>query len=45
MKYKSVQVSRHGGPEILQVVENDLYPSAAGNENQWLPIQRMQPTA
>lgn len=30
MKYKSVQVSRHGGPEVLQVVEKDLRPPAAG---------------
>ncbi|NWG06998.1 MAG: zinc-binding dehydrogenase [Chloroflexi bacterium] len=30
MKYKSIQVSRHGGPEVLQVVEKDLRPPAAG---------------
>lgn len=30
MKYKSIQVSRYGGPEVLQVVENDLRPPAAG---------------
>ncbi|MFQ3632428.1 zinc-binding dehydrogenase [Roseiflexus sp.] len=30
MKYKSVQVCRYGGPEVLQVVENDLSPPAAG---------------
>ena len=30
MKYKSVQVSCYGGPEVLQVVENDLRPPAAG---------------
>jgi NADPH:quinone reductase-like Zn-dependent oxidoreductase len=30
MKYKSVQVSRYGGPEVLQVVEKDLRPPAAG---------------
>jgi NADPH:quinone reductase-like Zn-dependent oxidoreductase len=30
MKYKSVQVSRHGGPEVLQVVEKGLRPPATG---------------
>lgn len=30
MKYKSIVVPRRGGPEVLQVVENDLRPPAAG---------------
>jgi NADPH:quinone reductase-like Zn-dependent oxidoreductase len=30
MKYKSVVVKRRGGPDVLQVVENDLRPPAAG---------------
>jgi len=30
MKYRSVQVSRYGGPEVLQVIEKDLRPPAAG---------------
>lgn len=30
MKYKSVLVSKHGGPEVLQVVENELRPPAVG---------------
>jgi NADPH:quinone reductase-like Zn-dependent oxidoreductase len=30
MKYKSVSVTRYGGPEVLQVVENDLRAPAAG---------------
>jgi NADPH:quinone reductase-like Zn-dependent oxidoreductase len=30
MKYKSVIVTRHGGPEVLQVIENDLRPPSAG---------------
>ncbi|CAG0993615.1 2-haloacrylate reductase [Anaerolineales bacterium] len=30
MKYKSVLVPRHGGPEVLQVIENDLRPPSAG---------------
>ena len=30
MKYKSVVVTRNGGPEVLQVVENDLRPPSAG---------------
>jgi NADPH:quinone reductase-like Zn-dependent oxidoreductase len=30
MKYKSVLVARHGGPEVLQVIENDLRPPSAG---------------
>jgi NADPH:quinone reductase-like Zn-dependent oxidoreductase len=29
MKYKSVLVTRFGGPEVLQVVENDLHSPAA----------------
>ena len=28
MKYKSVMVTRRGGPEVMQVVENDLRPPA-----------------
>jgi NADPH:quinone reductase-like Zn-dependent oxidoreductase len=28
--YKSVIVSRFGGPEVLQVVENELHPPAPG---------------
>lgn len=30
MKYKSVSVTRYGGPEVLQVVENDLRAPSAG---------------
>jgi hypothetical protein len=30
MKYKSVIVTRRSGPEVLQVVENDLHPPADG---------------
>ncbi|MFO7634869.1 MAG: DUF418 domain-containing protein [Caldilinea sp.] len=30
MKYKSLRVTRHGGPEVLHVVENDLHPPARG---------------
>jgi NADPH:quinone reductase-like Zn-dependent oxidoreductase len=30
MKYKSVSVTRRGGPEVLQVVENDLRAPSAG---------------
>lgn len=30
MKYKSLLVTRCGGPEMLQVVENDLRPPASG---------------
>jgi len=30
MKYKSILVTRHGGPEVLQIVEKDLRPPAAG---------------
>ena len=30
MRYKSVIVSRFGGPEVLQVVENELRPPAPG---------------
>ena len=29
MKYKSVVVTKRGGPDILQIVENDLRPPAA----------------
>lgn len=30
MKYKSVVVTRRGGPDVLQIVENDLRPPSAG---------------
>ncbi len=30
MKYKSVIVTRAGGPEVLQVIENELRPPSAG---------------
>jgi len=30
MKYKSIVATRRGGPEVLQIVENDLRPPAAG---------------
>jgi NADPH:quinone reductase-like Zn-dependent oxidoreductase len=30
MKYKSVIVTKRGGPEVLQVVENDLRLPSAG---------------
>jgi len=30
MRYKSVVVTKRGGPEVLQIVENDLRPPAAG---------------
>lgn len=30
MKYKSVLAARRGSPEVLQIVENDLRPSAPG---------------
>ena len=30
MKYKSIQVTRRGGPEALQVIENELRAPAAG---------------
>lgn len=30
MKYKSLVVTKRGGPEVLQVVENDLRPPLAG---------------
>lgn len=29
MKYHSVSVTRYGGPEVLQVIENDLRAPAA----------------
>ncbi|MBN1312952.1 MAG: zinc-binding dehydrogenase [Anaerolineae bacterium] len=30
MKYKSIVATRRGGPEVLQIVENELRPPAAG---------------
>ena len=30
MKYKSVVVTKRGGPEVLQIIENDLRPPASG---------------
>ena len=30
MKYKSVVVTKRGGPEVLQIVENELREPAAG---------------
>jgi NADPH:quinone reductase-like Zn-dependent oxidoreductase len=30
MKYRSVMVTKRGGPEVLQVIENDLRPPSAG---------------
>jgi NADPH:quinone reductase-like Zn-dependent oxidoreductase len=30
MKYKSVVATRRGGPQVLQIVENELIPPAAG---------------
>jgi len=30
MKYKSIVVTQHGGPEVMQIVENDLRPPSAG---------------
>ena len=30
MKYKSVVVTKRGGPEVLQIVENDLREPVAG---------------
>jgi len=30
MKYKSLRVNRHGGPEVLEVVEHELRPPAKG---------------
>jgi NADPH:quinone reductase-like Zn-dependent oxidoreductase len=30
MKYRSILVSQHGGPEVLQIVEKELRPPAAG---------------
>jgi NADPH:quinone reductase-like Zn-dependent oxidoreductase len=30
VKYKSVLVAHHGGPEVLQIVENELRPPVAG---------------
>jgi NADPH:quinone reductase-like Zn-dependent oxidoreductase len=30
MKYKSIIVTRRGGPEVLQVIDNDLRPPSAG---------------
>ena len=30
MKYKSITVTKRGSPEVLQIVENDLRPPAAG---------------
>ena len=30
MKYKSVVVTKRGGPEVLKIVENDLREPAAG---------------
>lgn len=30
MRYKSVIVTKRGGPEVLQVIENDLRPPSAG---------------
>ncbi len=30
MKYKSIIVTKRGGPEVLQVIENDLRPPTAG---------------
>ncbi len=30
MKYKSVIVTKRGGPEVLEVIENDLRPPSAG---------------
>ena len=30
MKYRSVVVTRRGGPEVLQIVENDLRPPSVG---------------
>jgi NADPH:quinone reductase-like Zn-dependent oxidoreductase len=30
MQYKSVVVTKRGGPEALQVIENDMYPPSSG---------------
>ena len=30
MKYKSVIVTKNGGPEVLQIIENDLRPPSSG---------------
>lgn len=30
MRYKSVIVTRLGGPQVLQVIENDLRPPSGG---------------
>jgi NADPH:quinone reductase-like Zn-dependent oxidoreductase len=30
MKYKSIVVTKRGGPEVLEIVENDLRPPSAG---------------
>lgn len=30
MKYRSVVVTKRGGPETLQVIENDMYPPSSG---------------
>lgn len=30
MKYKNIIVPKRGGPEVLQVIENDLHPPSAG---------------
>lgn len=30
MKYKSVVVTKRGGPEVMQIIENDLHEPAAG---------------
>ncbi len=30
MKYRSLIVRKHGGPEVLQVVENELRPPRKG---------------
>jgi len=30
MKYKSIVATQRGGPEVLQVMENDLHPPLNG---------------
>lgn len=30
MKYKSVIVTKRGGPEVMQIIENELRPPATG---------------
>jgi NADPH:quinone reductase-like Zn-dependent oxidoreductase len=41
MKYKSVLATKRGGPEVLQIVENDLRKPAQGEVRPMIDISRV----